>query len=141
MKHLISFNTWEKKKDLIIQLYREEGWPLKQVIKRVRSHDFNPSESQLRSRLKKWCITKSSRRQVRQKSLMNQHGADFDGTYSFAQTALNGVLNTEINVSTGKAGPTARNILPNGCHLSQVPTIPSTSPLHEYHGTSPAYSS
>ncbi|KAB8227281.1 Clr5 domain-containing protein [Aspergillus alliaceus] len=57
---------WEGKKSLIIKLYRDEGWPLKHVIKRVRTECFDPrfifSESQLRSRLKKWRIGKTSRR-------------------------------------------------------------------------------
>lgn len=38
----IAFNVWEEKKSLIIKLYREEGWPLKQVIKMTCSHNFSP---------------------------------------------------------------------------------------------------
>ncbi|KAJ5225108.1 hypothetical protein N7468_006333 [Penicillium chermesinum] len=61
MKTSISSDVWEKKKALIAKLYMEEEWPLKQVIKQIRSDDFNPSETQLRSRLKKWRVTKPSR--------------------------------------------------------------------------------
>ncbi|KAF5863910.1 hypothetical protein ETB97_009017 [Aspergillus alliaceus] len=60
---------WDSKKDLIIKLYEKDEWPVKQVIKKIRSHNFNPSESQLRSRLKKWRVTKSSRRQGRGKGV------------------------------------------------------------------------
>ncbi|KAJ5128412.1 hypothetical protein N7448_002131 [Penicillium atrosanguineum] len=66
MKTSISSDVWEKKKALIAKLYMEEEWPLKQVIKQIRSDDFNPSETQLRSRLKKWRVTKPSR-QTRKK--------------------------------------------------------------------------
>lgn len=89
MKTSISSDVWEKKKAVIAKLYMEEEWPLKQVIKQIRSDDFNPrfafyillglssdsifgtniastSETQLRSRLKKWRVTKPSR-QTRKK--------------------------------------------------------------------------
>ena len=42
MKTSISSDVWEKKKALIAKLYMEEEWPLKQVIKQIRSDDFNP---------------------------------------------------------------------------------------------------
>jgi hypothetical protein len=42
MKRRIASNMWERKKGLIVKLYQEERWPLKQVLKRVRSHTFNP---------------------------------------------------------------------------------------------------
>ncbi|KAJ5895532.1 hypothetical protein N7495_007223 [Penicillium taxi] len=67
MKTSISSDVWEKKKALIAKLYMEEEWPLKQVIKQIRSDNFNPSETQLRSRLKKWRVTKPSR-QARKKT-------------------------------------------------------------------------
>jgi hypothetical protein len=51
---------------MIAKLYMEDEWPLKHVIKQIRSDDFNPSETQLRSRLKKWRVTKPSR-QTRKK--------------------------------------------------------------------------
>ncbi|KAL6231437.1 hypothetical protein BDW75DRAFT_233624 [Aspergillus navahoensis] len=62
MKSAISPDIWETKRMLITRLYKDEEWPLKQVIKLVQSRDFHPSESQLRSRLKKWHITKPSRK-------------------------------------------------------------------------------
>ncbi|GCB21014.1 hypothetical protein AAWM_03899 [Aspergillus awamori] len=67
MKNSIPSDVWERKKALIAKLYKDEEWPLKQVIKQIRSDDFNPSETQLRSRLKKWRVTKPSR-QTRKKS-------------------------------------------------------------------------
>ncbi|KAL6228708.1 hypothetical protein BDW75DRAFT_226435 [Aspergillus navahoensis] len=57
----IPSDVWEEKKALIAALYKDEEWPLKQVIKKIRSENFNPSETQLRSRLKKWRVTKPSR--------------------------------------------------------------------------------
>ncbi|KAL4784494.1 hypothetical protein BJX76DRAFT_218055 [Aspergillus varians] len=63
----IPSDVWEEKKALIAALYKDEEWPLKQVIKKIRSDNFNPSETQLRSRLKKWRVTKPSR-QTRKKS-------------------------------------------------------------------------
>ncbi|KAJ5951760.1 uncharacterized protein N7479_010173 [Penicillium vulpinum] len=77
MKTSISSDVWEKKKALISKLYMEEEWPLKQVIKQIRTDDFNPSETQLRSRLKKWRVTKPSR-QTRKKSLASASGEEPD---------------------------------------------------------------
>lgn len=42
MKTSISSDVWEKKKALISKLYMEDEWPLKQVIKQIRTDDFNP---------------------------------------------------------------------------------------------------
>ncbi|KAJ5117313.1 hypothetical protein N7448_010945 [Penicillium atrosanguineum] len=61
MKTSICSDAWEKNKALITKLYMGEEWPLKHVIKKIRSEGFKPSETQLRSRLKKWRITKPSR--------------------------------------------------------------------------------
>ncbi|KAB8213984.1 hypothetical protein BDV33DRAFT_209698 [Aspergillus novoparasiticus] len=73
MKHKSAPDIWEKKKHLIIDLYKHEGWPVKQVIKKVRTGDFNPSDGQLRSRLKKWGITKFPRqRKVKNSVDMNR---------------------------------------------------------------------
>ncbi|KAJ5565288.1 hypothetical protein N7513_001530 [Penicillium frequentans] len=77
MKTSISSDVWEKKKALIAKLYMEEEWPLKQVIKQIRSDDFNPSETQLRSRLKKWRVTKPSR-QTRKKPNADDDDSDKD---------------------------------------------------------------
>ncbi|KAL2812027.1 hypothetical protein BDW59DRAFT_167897 [Aspergillus cavernicola] len=65
----IPASIWNQNKALITQLYQDEEWPLKQVIKKVQSENFNPSESQLRSRLKNWRVTKPSRRNRKQPSL------------------------------------------------------------------------
>ncbi|KAI9925672.1 hypothetical protein MW887_005471 [Aspergillus wentii] len=77
MKNSIPSDVWEKKRALIAKLYKDEEWPLKQVIKQIRSADFNPSETQLRSRLKKWRVTKPSR-QTRKKSHDSQQDAAGD---------------------------------------------------------------
>ncbi|KAE8351556.1 hypothetical protein BDV28DRAFT_162358 [Aspergillus coremiiformis] len=79
MKNTIPSDVWERKKALIAKLYKDEEWPLKQVIKQIRSDDFNPSETQLRSRLKKWRVTKPSR-QTRKKSHDDQQDASGDGS-------------------------------------------------------------
>jgi hypothetical protein len=42
MKNTIPSDVWERKKALIAKLYKDEEWPLKQVIKQIRSDDFNP---------------------------------------------------------------------------------------------------
>jgi hypothetical protein len=42
MKTSIPSDVWEKKKALIARLYKDEEWPLKQVIKQIRTDDFNP---------------------------------------------------------------------------------------------------
>lgn len=42
MKNSIPSDVWEKKRALIAKLYKDEEWPLKQVIKQIRSDDFNP---------------------------------------------------------------------------------------------------
>lgn len=88
MKPSIPPALWEKKRSQIAKLYKDEEWPLKHVIKQIRTEEFNPrfaentftrflfnqyaniysiSETQLRSRLKKWRVTKPSR-QCRKKS-------------------------------------------------------------------------
>ncbi|KAB8213377.1 hypothetical protein BDV33DRAFT_184887, partial [Aspergillus novoparasiticus] len=60
MKHQMSSDAWETNKPLIIELYKHEGWPVKHMLKRIRTSNFNPSDSQVRSRLKRWGITKWS---------------------------------------------------------------------------------
>ncbi|KAI9728511.1 MAG: hypothetical protein M1834_007649 [Cirrosporium novae-zelandiae] len=51
-------DVWEEKKPEIIRLYQQEGYPLKLLMRTLQSEEFNPNESQLRSRLKRWKITK-----------------------------------------------------------------------------------
>lgn len=43
MKTSIPADVWETKRAQIAVLYKEEEWPLKQVIKKIRSDDFNPT--------------------------------------------------------------------------------------------------
>ncbi|PGH16932.1 hypothetical protein AJ80_05000 [Polytolypa hystricis UAMH7299] len=61
MKTPISSDLWETKRPEIATLYKDEEWPLKHVIKKISSDDFRPTETQLRSKLKKWGVTKPSR--------------------------------------------------------------------------------
>jgi hypothetical protein len=42
MKSAISPDIWETKRMLITKLYKDEEWPLKQVIKLVQTRDFHP---------------------------------------------------------------------------------------------------
>ncbi|RAL06745.1 uncharacterized protein BO97DRAFT_285890 [Aspergillus homomorphus CBS 101889] len=80
MKNSIPSDVWERKKALIAQLYKDEEWPLKQVIKKIRSDDFNPSETQLRSRLKKWRVTKPSRQTRKKSNDSQQEGSGEDSS-------------------------------------------------------------
>ncbi|PYH42182.1 uncharacterized protein BP01DRAFT_138422 [Aspergillus saccharolyticus JOP 1030-1] len=80
MKNSIPSDVWERKKALIAQLYKDEEWPLKQVIKKIRSEDFNPSETQLRSRLKKWRVTKPSRQTRKKSNDSQQEGSGDDSS-------------------------------------------------------------
>ncbi|KAF3492219.1 uncharacterized protein GIQ15_01736 [Arthroderma uncinatum] len=76
MKTTIPSDVWETKRSQISNLYTEEEWPLKQVMKKIRTENFNPTETQLRSRLKKWGVTKPSRqRRKRPASRPADHGA------------------------------------------------------------------
>jgi hypothetical protein len=43
MKTSISSDVWETKRPQIAKLYKEEEWPLKQVIKQIRTKDFDPT--------------------------------------------------------------------------------------------------
>lgn len=72
MKNSISANVWENKRSEISNLYKDEEWPLKQVIKKIRTPDFNPTETQLRSRLKKWGVTKPSRQKRRKPNTVRE---------------------------------------------------------------------
>lgn len=46
MKHATSSDVREGKKALIAKLYKDEEWPLKQVMKHICSADFNPEVKQ-----------------------------------------------------------------------------------------------
>lgn len=43
MAALIPSEVWEEKRSQIARLYKDEDWPLKQVIKKLRSDNFNPT--------------------------------------------------------------------------------------------------
>ncbi|KAB8212770.1 hypothetical protein BDV33DRAFT_186201 [Aspergillus novoparasiticus] len=57
----ISTDDWETKKPSIVRLYRDHNWTVREVLNEVRTHSFDPSEGQLRHRLKKWGVTKATR--------------------------------------------------------------------------------
>lgn len=96
MKTSIPADVWEKKKDLIARLYKDEEWPLKQVIKRIRTAEFNPSETQLRSRLKKWRVTKPSR-QTRKKPVGEEEDDDDDNEDSEESPRMKNTNNNNNN--------------------------------------------
>ncbi|KAI5285427.1 hypothetical protein KEM54_000587 [Ascosphaera aggregata] len=58
----ISTQMWLRMKPLIERLYRDEELHLKLVLPRVRREGFNPTEAQLRNKLKKWGIRKPNRK-------------------------------------------------------------------------------
>ncbi|KAL4899854.1 hypothetical protein BDW74DRAFT_183343 [Aspergillus multicolor] len=107
MKSAISPDIWETKRMLITKLYKDEEWPLKQVIKLVQTRDFHPSESQLRSRLKKWHITKPSRKK-------------YDGSRRLSGAKKNQNLGAQKRPSDSSLS-------------SAYPPIPSASTYHTLH--------
>ncbi|OQE35099.1 hypothetical protein PENCOP_c014G06987 [Penicillium coprophilum] len=109
MKTSISSDVWEKKKAVISKLYMEEEWPLKQVIKQIRTDDFNPSETQLRSRLKKWRVTKPSR-QTRKKSLAEASGEEPDSDKDARRKAS--TVQRPLPSLPAREAPTARHDWP-----------------------------
>ncbi|KJK63753.1 Clr5 domain protein [Aspergillus parasiticus SU-1] len=156
MKHTISFRMWEMKRGLIIKLYQEEEWPLKQVLKRIRSDTFNPSETQLRSRLKKWGVTKLSRRRSQNKFIMS-HCEDLSSesclkspVYSgdeMAHSASTSHSTTKDDFHTPERGDTmhemqtASGIIPHDSFHSSASAMSAITPSWEYHDVSPGYHS
>ncbi|KAJ5532087.1 hypothetical protein N7494_008639 [Penicillium frequentans] len=123
MKTSISSDVWEKKKALIAKLYMEEEWPLKQVIKQIRSDDFNPSETQLRSRLKKWRVTKPSR-QTRKKPNADDDDSDKD------------VKRSSTSPTAGHLPCARRSPVPTGAHTHTLQSFNQTitpNGLHHCH--------
>ncbi|KAI4121443.1 MAG: hypothetical protein LQ338_006364 [Usnochroma carphineum] len=45
---------WNERKEEILRLYIDEGWTLKPVMRKMQTADFHPTESQYRTKLKKW---------------------------------------------------------------------------------------
>ncbi|KAA8647861.1 Clr5 domain-containing protein [Aspergillus tanneri] len=85
MARKITKEIWDAKRRKIVTLYRDEEWPLKQVIKHIVDDNFRPSEAQLRSKLKKWRVTKPSRR-TRTKAQDRYHGYN-EGAKKFTDDA------------------------------------------------------
>lgn len=54
MSSTITPEQWDQRKEEILRLYIDEGWALKPVMRAMRSDDFHPTESQYRTKLKKW---------------------------------------------------------------------------------------
>ncbi|KAE8369030.1 hypothetical protein BDV27DRAFT_121530 [Aspergillus caelatus] len=154
MKHTISFRMWEMKRGLIIKLYQEEEWPLKQVLKRIRSDTFNPSETQLRSRLKKWGVTKLSRRRSQNKFIMSHHESLSNEScfkspvYSSDETAHSTTMShstTKEDFYTPERGDTMHDkqtscgIIPHESFHSSTTAMSAVNPSWEYHEVSPGY--
>ncbi|KAL2843560.1 hypothetical protein BJX68DRAFT_154810 [Aspergillus pseudodeflectus] len=154
MKSAISPDIWENKRMLITKLYKDEEWPLKQVIKLVQTNDFHPSESQLRSRLKKWHITKPSRKKYdgsrrlsgakknamasQKRQLESQSSLPPSATYNTLQShplqhgeesdeARSETSRTSVSIPEMSTSPTGQYILPS-------------SPIHDeaLYGPNPA---
>ncbi|KAL8934301.1 MAG: hypothetical protein Q9216_005978 [Gyalolechia sp. 2 TL-2023] len=54
MSSTITSEQWDQRKEEILRLYIDEGWALKPVMRAMRSVDFDPTECQYRTKLKKW---------------------------------------------------------------------------------------
>ncbi|KMU87792.1 hypothetical protein CIHG_05561 [Coccidioides immitis H538.4] len=111
MKKTIPSDVWDSKKDEISNLYEVEEWPLKQVMKKIRSESFDPTETQLRSRLKKWGVKKPSR----QKRKKTSNKATESKVVKVEQSQevvgkLTPCLNREMHGSTGQETTKAGHI-------------------------------
>lgn len=147
MPQRISLNMWESKKDMIIKLYEKDEWPVKQVIKKIRSHDFNPSESQLRSRLKKWRVTKSSRRQGRGKGVdrsanhtTEASSEDHSGGESTQSKATPDQNMSREELETRHAPRTAPVKIPHPCGHSHPEVLSTCRPFELPHNPFPVAS-
>ncbi|KAL8754378.1 MAG: hypothetical protein Q9184_005131 [Pyrenodesmia sp. 2 TL-2023] len=54
MSSTITADQWDQRKEEILRLYIDEGWTLKPIKRKFESPDFHPTESQYRTKLKKW---------------------------------------------------------------------------------------
>ncbi|KAL9011566.1 MAG: hypothetical protein Q9173_003603 [Seirophora scorigena] len=70
MSSTITADQWNQRKEEILRLYIDEGWTLKPVMRKMRSPDFHPTESQYRTKLKRW-----KRRKPRQNHQPRAHTA------------------------------------------------------------------
>ncbi|KAL2860976.1 Clr5 domain-containing protein [Aspergillus lucknowensis] len=132
MKSAISPDIWETKRMLITKLYKDEEWPLKQVIKLVQTPDFHPSESQLRSRLKKWHITKPSRKKYDGSRRLSGAKKNEQKRLSEAQSSLPGTfhgMQSHPILRTGQENDSSE-VRSEASHASN-PEI-STSPAGQY---------
>ncbi|KAL8639044.1 MAG: hypothetical protein Q9228_003868 [Teloschistes exilis] len=68
---LPTVEQWNERKEEILRLYIEEQWTLKLVMRAMRTSDFDPTESQYRTRLKKWKLRKP--RQHREHPPSSEH--------------------------------------------------------------------
>ncbi|KAL9580713.1 MAG: hypothetical protein Q9212_004327 [Teloschistes hypoglaucus] len=59
---LPTVEQWKERKEEILRLYIDEQWTLKLVMRAMRTSDFDPSESQYRTKLKKWKLRKPRKR-------------------------------------------------------------------------------
>ncbi|KAI4100619.1 MAG: hypothetical protein L6R37_005377 [Teloschistes peruensis] len=68
---LPTVEQWNERKEDILRLYIDEQWTLKLVMRVMRTSEFDPTESQYRTRLKKWKLRKP--RQHRQHPPSSEH--------------------------------------------------------------------
>ncbi|KAL2802175.1 hypothetical protein BJX63DRAFT_415735 [Aspergillus granulosus] len=127
MRHDISVNVWESKRAVITKLYKDEEWPVKHVIKVIQTETFRPSEAQLRARLKKWRVTKPSRKKY------------CSGKAALAQTQGNGKLSASFGLTEALDGgsslakPTSKAF--GSMTSTPSPDIPTSTAVLELLGT------
>ncbi|KAL8948125.1 MAG: hypothetical protein Q9222_005662 [Ikaeria aurantiellina] len=106
----IPVEQWAKHKDEIQRLYFTEGLPLKLVMRKLRSPDFNPSESQYRTKLKKWPHRKP--RNFRQRPSNPDEPPHTDQPTSTANPTKEGLKLTSNSSNPSASNETIRNNLP-----------------------------
>ncbi|KAI4182911.1 MAG: hypothetical protein LQ346_006455, partial [Caloplaca aetnensis] len=85
MSPTITADQWEQRKEEILRLYIDEGLTLKPIQRKLESADFRPTESQYRTKLKKW-----KRRKPRQRR-QTQATTDCSLPSTTAPTPSNGI--------------------------------------------------
>ncbi|KAL8966927.1 MAG: hypothetical protein Q9183_003150 [Haloplaca sp. 2 TL-2023] len=107
MSASISAEQWAERKDEILRLYIEEGWALRPVMRAMRDSRFNPShgaasESQYRTKLKKWGLRKP-RNQRKQRMVETDFSVLVDAPPSGAQASSDhsSVANHDNTLVTG----------------------------------------
>ncbi|KAA6415823.1 MAG: hypothetical protein FRX48_00541 [Lasallia pustulata] len=108
----ISSKSWEDRKAEILRLYVDESYPLKLVMKTLRTDDFNPTESQYRTKLKKW-----KRRKPRNTRLQRHH------SLATTETSLSYPHGDGSTPSTNLAAPASAEDLRTTAYTVQNLTV------------------